>query len=388
MAIALDSLDKANRFDAADSSDAAGRRLSGLPFSFSGKAGEYFGIWIVNILLSVVTLGIYSAWAKVRNKRYFYGNTSLDGSSFAYLASPLQILKGRIIAFAFFAAYAICTTIWPVTLLAFLLLMFAVAPWVMVRARAFNAFQSTYRNVRFGFSGRIGEAFKLYVLWPAASLATLGLALPYVASLTDRFLVENSRYGRTEMRFAGEASAYYRIYGVAFLVGLPAVMLVGYVLVFIALAVTRTIGLDAAEAESAIARLMLDYTLPLFRYKAWLPFVIPAAVILGVVASSYLTTRRQNYLFNSTKVGPHQLALNLSFARILWIRLSNLVLIALSVGLMIPWARIRMARYQIEQMSLIPAGSLDTLVGDEKSRTAAYGDEFGEGMDLDVGLGV
>lgn len=30
-------------------------------FEFRGKAGEWFGIWIVNLLLSVLTLGIYSA---------------------------------------------------------------------------------------------------------------------------------------------------------------------------------------------------------------------------------------------------------------------------------------------------------------------------------------
>ena len=41
------------------------------PFRFTGTAREYFGIWIVNILLTIVTLGIYSAWAKVRRMRYF-----------------------------------------------------------------------------------------------------------------------------------------------------------------------------------------------------------------------------------------------------------------------------------------------------------------------------
>ena len=30
---------------------------------FTGKASEYFGIWIVNVLLTILTLGIYSAWA-------------------------------------------------------------------------------------------------------------------------------------------------------------------------------------------------------------------------------------------------------------------------------------------------------------------------------------
>ena len=64
-------------------------------FTFTGSAPEYFRVWIVNVALSIVTLGIYSAWAKVRNKQYFYGNTHLDDVSFRYLADPKQILKGK-----------------------------------------------------------------------------------------------------------------------------------------------------------------------------------------------------------------------------------------------------------------------------------------------------
>ncbi|MDR1854861.1 MAG: DUF898 domain-containing protein, partial [Azoarcus sp.] len=37
---------------------------------FTGSGGEYFRIWIVNLLLSILTLGIYSAWAKVRREQY------------------------------------------------------------------------------------------------------------------------------------------------------------------------------------------------------------------------------------------------------------------------------------------------------------------------------
>ena len=51
-------------------------------FQFHGRGGEYFGIWIVNILLTIVTLGLYSPWAHVRNKHYFYGNTDLAGERF------------------------------------------------------------------------------------------------------------------------------------------------------------------------------------------------------------------------------------------------------------------------------------------------------------------
>ena len=56
--------------------------ISPRPFRFTGSGGEYFRIWIVNLLLSVLTLGIYSAWAKVRRLRYFYGHTSVDGGAF------------------------------------------------------------------------------------------------------------------------------------------------------------------------------------------------------------------------------------------------------------------------------------------------------------------
>ena len=74
-----------------------GIRLEREPFTFTGTGREYFGIWIVNILLTILTLGIYSAWAKVRRTRYFYGNTRLAGASFDYHARPVQILIGRIV---------------------------------------------------------------------------------------------------------------------------------------------------------------------------------------------------------------------------------------------------------------------------------------------------
>ena len=49
-------------------------------FRFHGQAGEYFRIWIVNLSLTILTLGVYSAWAKVCTKRYYYGSIYVDES--------------------------------------------------------------------------------------------------------------------------------------------------------------------------------------------------------------------------------------------------------------------------------------------------------------------
>src|SRR4026207_2339411 len=76
-----------------------------LPFEFRGNGGEYFRIWIVNLLLTIVTLGIYSAWAKVRRLKYMYRNTQIADSSFDYHGSPVAILKGRLVALVLLIAY-------------------------------------------------------------------------------------------------------------------------------------------------------------------------------------------------------------------------------------------------------------------------------------------
>ena len=89
-----------------------GPRRAGV--AFSGSTGEDFKIWIVNVALTVVTLGIYSAWAKVRKLRYFYGNTSIEDGNFDYHAKPKAILIGRLIAVGFLLFYYLSSQYVPI----------------------------------------------------------------------------------------------------------------------------------------------------------------------------------------------------------------------------------------------------------------------------------
>ncbi|WP_298439480.1 DUF898 family protein, partial [Geobacter sp.] len=122
-----------------------------LRFSFEGTAREYFGIWIVNTLLKVVTFGVYSAWAKVRKRRWFYGNTMLHGAPFDYLADPLALFRGWLIGAAALILYSVGSRYSPSLASLLGLSFFLAMPWLVVRSRLFNARNSTYRNVRFNF---------------------------------------------------------------------------------------------------------------------------------------------------------------------------------------------------------------------------------------------
>ena len=65
-------------------------------FKFTGEAGEYFRIWVVNTFLTIITLGLWSPWAKIRKRRFFLRHTWVAGANFEYHARPWPILRGRL----------------------------------------------------------------------------------------------------------------------------------------------------------------------------------------------------------------------------------------------------------------------------------------------------
>ena len=76
-----------------------------IPFAFEGRAEDYFAIWTVNLLFTILTLGGYSAWAKVRRLQFFYGSTRLAGDGFSYLARPVALLRARLLVVAVLSLY-------------------------------------------------------------------------------------------------------------------------------------------------------------------------------------------------------------------------------------------------------------------------------------------
>lgn len=165
-------------------------------FQFSGTGGDYFRIWFVNLALSALTLGIYSAWAKVRREQYFHRNTLLAGSGFDYHGNPVAILKGRLIAWLLFAAVAVSQQFSPI-LYGILLLCLANLTW--------NA--TTLGGDRFVSS----QAFASY--WRVAAgnfvllILTLGLYWPWAKVREANYRLRHLAYAAPDLDgFVGRAT--------------------------------------------------------------------------------------------------------------------------------------------------------------------------------------
>lgn len=340
-----------------------------LAFRFTGNVGEYFRIWVVNVFLTIVTLGIYSAWAKVRTKRYFYGNTVLDGSPLDYDAKPTAILKGRLIAVAVIAVYLVTINYYPGTEPFFVLAFFILLPWLLVKAFAFRARYSSYRNVRFGFVGTYGGAAAVLLGRGLIAVLTFGLAYPWFVAHRIGFFVRHTRFGTTPLSFEIDWGDFFVAYVGASLLAL-AITIPGFA------AITSVMGnLDVSgEAEQgSIAGVVALLNLGVVG-------------IVYLVFNGYLKAAVTNIVFQHTAIGDHRFESTLQAAKMIWLYLSNAVAIVCSIGLLVPWARIRIARYRADHLTLLAASDLDGFAAEERQKTAAAGEELSEVLDVDVGI--
>ncbi len=195
------------------------------PIVFQGKASEYFGIWIVNLLLSLVTLGVYSAWAKVRRKKYFYNNALIENAAFDYHANPISILKGRAIALLFFLGYSFGGSVNLFLPALFILVFFFALPWLVVRSATFNARNTSHRGLRFNFVGTKGEAVRVFIGIPMLTFVTLGLIIPYGAYLKNKFMIDNYRFGLSAFNLQAKVRDFYKVYLKVFLLPLMVVLI-------------------------------------------------------------------------------------------------------------------------------------------------------------------
>ncbi|BFM20081.1 YjgN family protein [Gilvimarinus japonicus] len=350
-----------------------------VPFVFTGNGFEYFKIWIVNILLSIITLGIYSAWAKVRNKQYFYGNTYLDEASFSYTANPVKILIGRIIAFVFFVIYSVASELSLIAAGVMGILLLVCLPWVICKSMRFNARYSNYRNVPFAFAGTSWGAACAFVFWPMSGLLfalvfflpvwlifdiasaivvgyiTMILAIvllsPYVFFKQKQFIYGNHGYGTQSFKFSATAGSYYLL----FLLVIGMYVLLGLAAFFLGFVTHPFVG----------AALFAPVYLVSFAY-----FVVKVA----------------NINYNAITLKDHALRANWKLGPYLWLMVTNTLLIVITLGLFIPWAKVRTARFKAKYTSAVFVGDMNEFADQERDKVNALAEGVGDLFDIEIGL--
>lgn len=387
---------------------------------FSGNGGEYFKIWIVNILLTIVTLSLYLPWAKVRTRRYFYANTSLDGRNFEYHATGKQLFPGHLLV-VFLVIIFIVTGKMFVQASAVIALLIAIAfPWILWKSMKFNFRMTSFSNVRFSFHGSLVRAYASFFAYPL--LALLGAAavfyLPiavYALGLLDagsplglivggiwallspfvflylfalvktsktRYLIDGIRYGQglfeTELltkRFV--------------IIMLKASALI---LLLVALTLGVTYFISGVNISDLLASLedeefqLSDDDSPILAVFGLLPV---AFFLLSALFQVLVLTRDRRYIFKGTRLDSEiSFASSLRARQLLGMIFTNLLLLLVTLGLAYPWARVRMTRLLVDNSHVQAANGFDHYLTQKEEEHSSVGDQIGEAFDMDVGIGI
>jgi uncharacterized membrane protein YjgN (DUF898 family) len=376
---------------------AADKPLEQLRFEFTGTGMEYFRIWVVNLLLTVLTLGVYSAWAKVRRLQYFYRNTRVDGSTFDYHGNPKSILKGRVLALFLVVAYKVAYELSAIAAGIVGLLLVVLIPWLLARSFRFKLINSSYRGLRFRFAGTALDAYRTLSLFPilavliafyawnvwASGLERMGVmsivlglivlvvaagTVPLAHHLLKQFQHNNAYFGQTPVFYDGKPVDFFKIYGKA----------VGFLLlgVFSAgLFAVLTGGIFASLEKTA------------FGWLFALMYGVASAYAFYLFVTPYLQSRVQNLVWQHTEMGGVRFISTARGRELLFIHATNLLFITLSFGLYKPFGIIRLMKYRIESLNLIPDGSLEEFLCDHAGdNTGAIGQEAGDLFDIEIAL--
>jgi uncharacterized membrane protein YjgN (DUF898 family) len=374
---------------------ASGRPI--LPIAFDGTAGDYFRIWIVNLLLTLVTMGLWSPWAKVRKRRYLYGHTWLAGANFEYHANPVAILRGRLIAAAAIGVYWVFENLVPSTAPWLLAALLGGAPWIVTRSLRFNAANSSHRGIRFGFSGATRDV--ALAIWPlalalvafvavskysldilahpfryAAQMVAVSVAFmaayPYTVAQIRRLMVAKSAWGDQAFSSALRTGRVYAIY------------LTCGALCLIPLIVGAVVGISVGMAVYRLANENANVAVIL----SALFYVITWAATL-IVWVAYSRSRMTNLVLNTSRLS-HIARLNsaISATKLAKLYGVNVLAILCSGGLLIPWAVIRVTRYRLQMISVEIEGPLTTVASAVIQTPRATGEELGEMFGFDLAL--
>ena len=307
---------------------------------YHGTGGSLLGLVIVNALLTIVTLGIYSFWAKNRVRQFHYSHTELDGDRFAYHGTGGELLVGALKAMGvillIFLAWAFLTTVLVVgdqaVQAAGVVLFYAVFTLLGIvavhGARRYRLSRSSWRGIRFSYRADLGDFIRMMLRGIGLSIVTLLFYTPYFQNQRRAFLVKSAHFGSEPFLYNADGRELFKEYVKAVLLTIP------------------TLGL----------------------YWIW-----------------YVAFKHR-YFWNNTSMRGARFSSTVTGTALFELQLINVFLVLITLGIGTPWAMTRTVAFFCDNLTL--AGTVDWATIEQRAQTAdTVGEGLAEGFDIDVGIG-
>ncbi|MFK8008114.1 MAG: YjgN family protein [Saprospiraceae bacterium] len=300
-------------------------------FSFSGQGSRYFGIWAVNIILTVLTLGLYYPWAKAAIRRFLWNETSLDGDPFVYHGTGKEMFKGFIMAYGLIFCMILMVYLFPMAVILFYIGLILLGPIAIFGAWRYRLSRTSWRGIFFSFRGNLTDFVKLYLKNLFLTIFTLGIYGSWMRVNIMTYLMSHSQFGQYRLDFRGSGGELFGI------------NLGGIILSIITL----------------------------YIYLPW------------YIANSF------NFTINNIEVeqedeSVYNLKSTLSGGNTFYVIFTNLLMLMFTFGLAFPWVAMRTQKLFTESVNVPEEVDLENLQQDADDYRNATGDDLLDILDIDI----
>ncbi len=308
---------------------------------FHGDGFELFLTLLGNAILTILTLGIYAAWGRVKVFRFFYSNTEFAGHRFRFTGEGMEIFIGYLKAigilialylvfiFSIMMAVQINPVLVYAALLGFYLAIIYIFHYAIYSSLRYRFSRTRYREIRFQLTEEpakfANQAFGNFLL----SLITLGIFTPFYIHRKVAFIYNSLFYGNLQFEYKGNEKEFFKI---AFF---------GFLLTVV------TLGIY---------------------YFWWYPKIY-------------------NYYIRHLEVGGAKFRAEIQPGEFFKLVFTNLLIVVFTLGLGYAWVLVRTTRFFVEHIQLEAEIDLDHVVQAIQDKTTATGVGMAEALDMDVGLG-
>ena len=297
-------------------------------FSFTGEGGRYFGIWAVNIILTIVTLGIYYPWAKAALRKFMWNETVVDGDRFVFHGTGKEMFRGFVIAYGIMLGMIGMMFVFPMGIILFYIGLIFLAPFAIFSGWRYRMSRTSYRGIYFSFNGKLSDFMKLYFKNLGLTLITFGIYGSWMKTNLMKYMFGHTKLGDMKFSFKGDGATLFGI------------NLLGILLFYI------TLGI----------------------YSFW------------------FIANRFNFTFQNLEIEHEGLAdtmkSNLTGQKVAGVMLVNALLLIFTAGIAFPWVYMRLMKLYTSNLALPEHVNLDNLVQDADNYRDATGDDLLDALDI------
>lgn len=352
-----------------------------------GRFGEIFVIFLVNLLLTLITLGIYRFWGKTRIRKYVWSHTSLRGERLEYTGTGLELFLGFLFAVLVFGTPTVLIYVWifssppdPVTMLVVVLILYLVIIplfFFIYYVAIFAAYR--YRISRtswFGIRGGMeGSAWKYGFLGFGLGILnflSMGWTKPWADSVVFKYRLSRTWFGSRKFDSTLECTGMYGPFALAwvgsFLAGVVAFGIFGVLYFDVFVEMSRRRNPPPADVFNIQLALTLAYLTPILVFQLLVPWY-KAALVRNIA--------------NTLSAGDVRFETHIKGSEMFKLLVPNFLLLLFTLGLAYPYVVLRTARYVANHLEIV--GNVDVATVQQSEIAAPW---YGEGIMEFLGVGM